>query len=307
MKAVAVESKLSLFDGFVNIKMETLRDLFGQVSVADAAWSEKCTFNSKRRQPVAAVEDFFKNKDHGFPHSVLVRERCCQLWSSCHNIRQCFLETQSEQWHKANNSDQLVNALFSIEALCHDYGRFCGCHFSGHEHFGAVLATLVCGMMGLYQEGGQVWAALEFHDYMGRIASGEHSSLFTIASFPLAELFRLADKTSVTPAEEVERYWQTARRYKMPLFDPTITDEVRFDLARNANQRTDSLTWMLLLFAQQPSDFLFRETAAAFDRWRDKKALLDKMMEIAAIEGYSEDVIFAAIRRFHNHHGLSMR
>ncbi len=284
----------------VKVTKEWLKEIFDCILV-------KRFFAIKEVEEKAAIDRFFNDHTHGVLHSNYVFERCLDLMAACPNLCKSLLQEGTGDGRVDRVTTEDLILLSFVGSLFHDFGRSCDRHFSDHERFGANLARVI-----LLSQGKHPWKSemVEFmlvqHDYMGFVACVDQGIMAISRQYPLAELFRLADKTSFPPAAEVERYWQTARQYNMPLFDRTIPDEVRFDLVRNTDKRTDSLTWMLLLFAQQPSDFLFRETAAAFDRWHDKKVLLAKISEIAAVEGYDGDDIFATIRRFHDHHGLDL-
>lgn len=252
--------------------------------------------------PVQGIKEFFANQDHGFSHSTKVWRRCQTLVEQCPNLCKCFMA--SRRW-LPNDAEEYLYDLLLWSSIFHDFCRFCGCDFSDHQVCGADLAVAACRIMGKEIIQSEIRAVLYRHDYLGQIVDGDLPLDTQI--YPIAELFRLADKTSVSPIEEVERYWQTAKRYKTMFFDPTIPDEVRFNLAANEKERTDSLTWILLIFALQSTDFLFAETADAYAYWaRGKRDIFDKLRRLAAIEGCNGNEVVDTVRRFISKYELLM-
>ncbi|HNP74938.1 MAG TPA: hypothetical protein PKL09_01090 [bacterium] len=243
---------------------------------------------------VQAVEDFFANQDHGFAHSVKVWRRCQTLINHCPNLCASFL--WGRRWI-FNQAEKYLRDLLLWSSIFHDFSRFCGCHFSNHQTYGADLAVAACRVMGKEMIQSEIRAVLYQHDYFGQVVNGDLP--LDTQAYPLAELFRLADKTSVSPVEEVERYWQTSKRYQSVFFDPNIPDATRFNLAVNEKERADCLTWLLLIFALQSTDFLFAETADAYAYWaRGKREALDSIGRLAQQAGSDGAEAVATVRRF---------
>lgn len=216
---------------------------------------------------------YFENSDHGFEHSK-------QVWQRCQEI----IKRSVDLWRLAQNT---VSPNYKLDcrkvlmwaAVFHDFSRFYKVSPRQHEAESAKLAFQIFNGSPLAKI---LNDAICRHDYFCELIDGE--PLPFILMNPLAEIFRLADKTSISPQEEIARYYQTGKQYGTPFLKPKLTYEVRFNLTHNQNER-DMITWFLLIFALQASDFVFRETAAIYNEWaKGKPNALDKIIELAKQE-----------------------
>ncbi len=98
----------------------------------------------------------------------------------------------------------------------------------------------------------------------------------------------------------------------MPIFDPSIPDDFRFDLSRSTIAQVDELTWFLMLFAIQSTDFVYGDTRDAYACWaRGKKEALDQIKHLCLQEEYIEghtpvdgEEAVATVIRFCKKHNL---
>lgn len=210
----------------------------------------------------AIVEDYMTNADHGYFHSEAVWRRCQQLIADSPALWR-LIEAYTD-------GSQVKQALL-FASLFHDISRFWRHDFKEHEAESASFASQV------FESRGGIYDIIIHHDWFSVITDGERP--FS-AMQPAAELFRLADKTSITPVAEVMRYYVTGKRILpcKPVFDPTIADEVRFDFSRT-ELPTDELTWFLRIFALQATDFIYGDTRDAYEVW--SKGKIDALNRIA--------------------------
>jgi hypothetical protein len=147
--------------------------------------------------------------------------------------------------------------------------------------------------------------AVACHDYFCPMSDGEELPSLFLKS-PLAEIFRLADKTSLPPAKEVDRWYKYGQRDGQKFFNPDLPDKDRFDLQHNYERR-DQITFLLVFFAVQPSDFYTREAAESYRQWAaGKTEALRRIMAICREEGASERAAMEVIVRFHRHYRLPL-
>jgi len=253
---------------------------------------------SPDQDPKQIAEIYFANTDHGFSHSQAVWNRCQQI------INQSPL-----LWRLATLSlDELVaRKVLLLAAIFHDLGRFLDAKFEDHELVGAKLASNV--MVG-YKLEFYIHLAIINHDYICPLINGY--DMPEAIMHPLSEIFRLADKTSISPKDEVRRYHEIGRRLspEIPFFDPTIPDEDRFNFRRQ--QKDDELTWMLAIFALQSTDFVYGETCDAYADWaRGKRGALKEIEILCLEQEYLEGGIAVdpdeaknVVRRFCHNYGL---
>ena len=222
------------------------------------------------------VNDFWENSDHGFSHSQAVWRRCQEI------IRESPLLWQLAKIQVGDNEAEAKRVLI-LASISHDLARFLGAPFQLHEWQSTEIAkkTLIGSSLAY-----PVCSAIVHHDYINYLVSGYDFPYNVI--LPLSEIFRLADKTSLSPKDELLRYYATGRRLAPDrlLFDPSITDEVRFDL-QHVNDQCDYLTWFLLIFALQSTDFLYGDTRDAYAYWaRGKKEALETIGDLCRQEEY---------------------
>ena len=127
---------------------------------------------------------------------------------------------------------------------------------------------------------------VEHHDFFCAMVDGCPMPPI-LRTFPLAEVLRLADRTSITPEEEINRWWLYGRKAGTPLLDLSLKDEVRFTFDRK-KARVDQVTFFLMLFAIQRRDFFFEENGESFAQWAEGRGLAwARIEEIFAEENCS--------------------
>lgn len=251
-----------------------------------------------------AVSEFYANEDHGYAHSLAVYNRLKEIARQSPKMMRLAIGPH----RYINEPDERVFAqrierVFTWAAMLHDLMRFFGFGTPDHEIPAAKLARAAFDQE--FELPDWLAKALIRHDYFCPIADGEELPMLFLES-SLAEIFRLADKTSLSPADEVDRWRKCGQRYGTKFYDPSLLDDVRFDLSHNYEQR-DQLTYLFMLFAVQPSDFYAQEAAEIYRQWALGKAeALRRIMAIAREERVSERVVMATIKRFHLYHGLPM-
>jgi hypothetical protein len=235
----------------------------------------------------SAVYDFWRNGDHGLKHSKTVYLTAKKYLSLCPILRaECLKQYEREA---------TIDALLTWAALLHDFGRFFGTGYrtlEEHQLFGAQLAS-ACFKQDL--EPGIVIglrAMIERHDYICPFVDHVDFPIL-FYSFPLAEIFRLADKTSLPPAAELERYYETGKRLEGIFFHSHLTDDLRFSFDRSKLDDWDMLNYFLILFCIQPSDWFFEETRNLYQQWEKaaggKKQAIIRLSQWARREGLSVD------------------
>lgn len=239
---------------------------------------------------------YFKNEDHGFKHSQAVFKRCLAIMDQSPMLGGLYPD-----------EDDNIIKIMVLASILHDLGRFLGAKFMSHQRVGADLAKDIA--VGTAFNRALYLAILE-HDYISPLVdyrSFPHSLLQ-----PLSEIFRLADKTSLSPSEEIRRYYQTGKTFwpAMPFFNPDMPDEVRFNFSFDETN-SDMLCWFLRLFALQATDFIFGDTRDAYAYWaRGKIAALDTIGELCLEEEYLDgrvpadprevkDVVWRFVNKYH--------
>lgn len=239
-----------------------------------------------------AVEDFFRNQDHGHAHSLGVYEKSLEILERSPNVKRNATRSFS--------TEEIRHLLFA-GAVFHDLARFFGYYTWEHELAGAELARSVFACT----HGQTLYEMIVKHDYFSPLTDTDAMPV-EVLSEPLPEILRLADKTSISPEQEVDRWWECGQRYGTPFFNPELTDEVRFDLKRNNAQR-DQLTHFLLLFALQPSDFYSYEASSYYGLWaQGKEGVVAKILKLAGEQGYEKAEISGILRRFHEYYNLAV-
>lgn len=238
----------------------------------------------KRYMPIPSrdlaqiVNNFWTNSDHGLSHSKVVWQRCQKVISESPLLWQLAKM-------QVGGSEEDAKRVLILASIFHDLARFLGAPFEFHEWQSAEIAekTLSGSSLNL-----PVCYAIINHDYINPLVNGFEMPQTLI--LPLSEIFRLADKTSVSPKDEIIRYHRTGKRIApdLPLFDPTISDDVRFNLS-SGTLKGDELSWFLILFALQSTDFLYGDTRDAYAYWaRGKREALDEIGNLCLEDEYLE-------------------
>ncbi|NCN07738.1 HD domain-containing protein [Candidatus Falkowbacteria bacterium] len=234
---------------------------------------------AKVKKAKVIAESYFNNNDHGFSHSQAVWQRCQTIITQSPSL----WPVAKMQMPVDTNTDNQARKVLMLASVFHDMGRFLGASFEDHEEVGADLTRKIVGGTCLEYP---LYYAILYHDYFCELVDGRCMPSPVI--FPISEIFRLADKTSISPSDEIKRYYQTGKRLLpgMPIFDPTISDEVRFNFA-NKTKNKDELTWFLSLFALQSTDFIYGDTRDAYAYWaRGKYQALEMVGDLCLEEEY---------------------
>lgn len=209
-----------------------------------------------------AVDEYFANGDHGYWHSCAVYERTQEIMAGSPQMVRLMIKQESL-------SAEQIGWVMVWASMFHDLMRFFGYGTPDHEAPAAELARSAFWKDAAI--GDALVKAVIFHDYLSPIIDGKEAPLVLLES-PLADIFRLADKTSVSPEEEINRWWLCGQRYQTKFFDEELTDPIRFNLPENHNQR-DQVTFFLMLFALQAQDFYSGEARQFYQEWSDGKIM----------------------------------
>lgn len=216
-----------------------------------------------------AVDEYFQIADHGYAHSVNVYKRCEEI---------VYLIKEEDV---AFNIDKIeyLNIL-KLASIFHDLSRFYGVSGFNHEHVSKELAENV-----LYQGKNKsndyiksmVLLCIERHDWFSLDISGGIRE--ELKKTPIVDIFRLADKTSTSPEEELNRHYETGKRYKTPFFNPELGMHQRFNFKNNHKER-DVITHFLLFFLFNEHNFFFNTTSRLYKEWaKDKKDLKSHILD----------------------------
>ncbi len=219
------------------------------------------------------IERYLNSGHHGFQHTQAVYARIIQVIKNCPNVWRLAQKDLSEK--------DCFRLLFQA-AVFHDFSRFFkGVSYQNHERKSAELVEDI-----FRDESFEFQRALKQiiirHDYFCPLVDGEPLPVELMA--PLPEIFRLADKTSLLPEKEIERYYLTGREFGAVFLDPGLTDGVRFNFQDNLKRR-DQITWFLMLFALEPENFCYQEISFCYFQWsRGKLGAVAKIRKLAQQE-----------------------
>ncbi|PIR07075.1 MAG: hypothetical protein COV55_01445 [Candidatus Komeilibacteria bacterium CG11_big_fil_rev_8_21_14_0_20_36_20] len=225
------------------------------------------------------LDDFFNNSDHGFKHSLAVYERCKEVVFHCPTVVDFALHRIDES--SDSKAKKVAAALIEWACILHDLSRFFGKGAKEHEEASANLTGMLSNIADpIFVR--WLYNIIIEHDYFFPVVGDQ--LLPRVLRNPLAEIFRLADKTSLPPKDEVERYYQTGLRFKTPFFNPSLDLVDRFEFKDNHVSR-DAIGWMMLIFLLKSENFFYRETADEYGRWaQGKTAALDYILGLAKKE-----------------------
>lgn len=245
-----------------------------------------------------AVEKHFANADHGQAHGRNVALRALYYLAKSPNMSDCH--------DRHFGGGALQNNIVTAASIFHDFGRSMGFSTADHEEPSAWIAFHAYdGLPVIVRE--QIFNCIRRHDYFCPIVDG--TPMPDVFDNPLAEIVRLADKTSVAPDLEVRRWWDCGKEYGTNFFDRSISDDVRFDLQHNYPKR-DQLTYLLMIFALQPRDFLYAEAAEHYRCWAKRKddAVREIFLILRELSCVAMDVALVrdVLRRFQERFKLEM-
>ncbi len=215
---------------------------------------------------------FDENDDHGKRHSYDVYSRALKLL----HTDEAFLRYCQE--NSGLNIFECEEVL-RWSSILHDLTRFLGYGNISHQTGGAKLALAMLNFLPAKMLT-QICYCLREHDYFNPLINGK--PMPESLKHPLADIFRLADKTSISPEEEISRWWKTGERHKTPFYNPTITEAERFHLENLREARVDQVSHYLVFFALQSGDFHHAFCQEEYASWaRGKMKALDRLVEIA--------------------------
>ncbi len=257
--------KVDYFMDFKNINCVFIKELILNIINSDDFVSGN-DFYHKYIRPNGSIEDFIKdtdfaiddyciNDDHGRIHSIKVYERCIEILTSASENDNCRI-----------NCNETRNVL-KWSAVFHDLSRFYGADSNNHEIISKEIVKNIFFDVNDYVKS-EILLCIERHDWFNLEMSGGLEDKFK--RNPIVDLFRLADKTSLPPVEEIERYYKTGRRYKTQFFNPNLSIERRFDLKNNFEDR-DAVTYFLFLFKLNCDSFFFNTTRRLYKKWATEK------------------------------------
>jgi len=210
------------------------------------------------------------SNDHGLPHAANIYGKIIEI-----------IERFSEEERREIDIERL-------EAMCifHDAGRFLVPIESApnyakrkrkgqvlHEYTGVLLAKIFGYSDPVIREG------ILRHDYFSADFDPGKKPPVSLE----AQILRAADKTSVDPADEIERYDQYRRKFNFPLFNRDTPIEFRLDwnFSLKRDPRTDQLCYFFAVLALRPEDFIHPVLQEYYRDWsRQKKAAVDRILEI---------------------------
>ena len=208
------------------------------------------------------AETFMNNSDHGYEHSVKVWMRCLEIFPKAPRI----LAKATQDFGNL----ETVCYLLQFTCLWHDLSRFLGYDSKEHQRVSAELAYCHLYSRKIKPIYCQVlYDAIVHHDFLGR----EFDQILQPAETTTAmgEIFRLADKTSSSPQEELERWYLTGKRFPETKFiDFDLPDKIRFDFAHNMADR-DFLTYFLLFFGLSKHHFYSAKAQSIYQEWAKGK------------------------------------
>ena len=223
------------------------------------------------------VTRYFSHTHYGYNHGLAVSKRALKSLFYSPGIK----EACQDVYHF---TDAQMQSLLTWASIFHDMGKFAG-HPRHHEQPGSNIVSFAFQQMGK-DLSKALQQMVEHHDFFCAMVDGCPMPPI-LRTFPLAEVLRLADRTSITPEEEINRWWLYGRKAGTPLLDLSLKDEVRFTFDRK-KARVDQVTFFLMLFAIQRRDFFFEENGESFAQWAEGRGLAwARIEEIFAEENCS--------------------
>lgn len=241
-------------------------------------WERRLTkifakFSQKSREQYAPeFNHYLKSNDHGLPHAANVYGKVLEILNrfSAEEIREMDIDIER------------------LEAMCifHDAGRFLVPQETApnyakrkkkgqalHEYAGALLAEIFGYSHPVIREG------ILRHDYFSADFDKRTKPPVSLE----AQILRAADKTSVAPDDEIERYDEYRRKFNFPLFkhDTPIEFRLNWNFTLKRDPRTDQLCYFFAVLALRPEDFIHPVIQEYYRDWsRQKKMAVDKILEI---------------------------
>ncbi len=218
------------------------------------------------------IEDFVNNKDHGLAHAGDVWILAAQFASLIGEELGNFPKSKID---------------FLIEEACvfHDAGRFF-IPRKNHPRYkemreSAIKLHHVVGVDLAINLGCRsliVANAIRCHDFFNKGITPNMKP----PDYLIGEVIRAADKMTLSPCEEVDRYWAIGKRVGTPFFLPDISLEERTSpYLFNAK---DQLNYFLAMLLLSPEDFCHPVLQKAYKSWEKGKGEAMKRILVIARE-----------------------
>jgi len=219
------------------------------------------------------VERIIENNDHGLAHAATV-------WISAKQL------TSLIEGGLGNFPPSKINSLLEEACIFHDAGRFFvpredHCRYKEMQEK-AIKEHHIAGVdlaMNLGCKSFVVTNTIRCHDFFNKKITPHVPS----PRFLLGEVVRLADKISLPPSQEVDRYWETGKRLGTPFFLPDISLKERTSCYLFASR--DQLNYFLAMFLLSPQDFSHPVLQEAYRSWeKGKREAMERILTIAQKE-----------------------
>jgi hypothetical protein len=247
--------------------------------------------------------NFWNNKDHGLEHEYNVYCRAREIGDEREII----------------NEKKIRKYLFYPMAMFHDLARNISYpehdmqkqrkekrNDNLHELYWAKLFSSISHRFWKQLSEDDRNAIIDYlcnHDYMTPKLNGKK---FHEPMSIEGQITRLADRTSVSPVQEVERYWITGKRLWTPLYLPEITEQQRKEFSfekiweYSKNKLIDQCMFFACIFAVQPDHFSDETLQQIYaNRLPERGYAIQRVREIAQSEWWSkqdiEKIIYAVV------------
>ena len=221
------------------------------------------------------MDTWLLNEDHGLPHAGRVWSRALNIiqGSSSNALMHRQIEEgcafhDSARWRKEAKGELNIHSIMGIKLYIKWVENYTEQVSTGH-----VLS--VC-------------SAIANHDYFGDHMSGNRIAM---PQMFVDQVVCCADKTSLEPDAEVDRFWFYGKSMGEEFYKPQddMDDEIYFrinwtPIQRN-DLRSDQVCWFSLIFALRPKDFINPWVRAYYIEWETKKQkAVDRIIELAQKE-----------------------
>jgi hypothetical protein len=231
------------------------------------------------------LDRYLDNNDHGIRHSANIRLICGKI---------------QEDYLTLNERNSIDPSLLDALSLFHDIARFAKSDTphrvtkfrTHHQLTGAAIMRIMCKDDKNF---GHLISPMNHSNERIILSHDYHSPKLTPddpkPNSLVSSLFALADKTSVNPVHEALRrveFLTTRPNDAVPIFDPNMTDEERWNWTFNDKAR-DALCAILPMFTYNPR--LFTDNAGLIRYYTDWSSGLssvkDAVLQIVMDTGYS--------------------
>lgn len=260
----------------------------------------------------SSVRAFFESEDHGLAHSKKVFARAMEICQApeCSDMVN-LLKKISEA------TDEDIRRLLSWASILHDIGRLInGSSFGNHEQFGAYFAKACFPEISDFHRN-SLFAMIANHDYI-IVSPKAPIPKIVLAHLKniLTDIFRLADKTSLSATEEINRYFKAGQRiwkeeFNKNLFNPAITLKERLAWMENCDQSDHWDQWQFnsIFFMIDDHSWMYQPSRLLYRRWADdttngKAAARKNMFQFLAEAGIDPTLPEQALDSLLSHYGI---